>query len=187
MPFLPSLLENAHLSDLFQLFPRGLRPLMEYTDSLLRGESDLSIGERELIATYTSALNACTFCYGSHRAYAELFGIDAALIDALVADLESAPVDAKLRPILTYVAKLKDMPPRLTDADARAVFDAGWSEAALFDAIQICGLFNMMNRLVEGAGISFDYAKNPENRPGADGDARKHAHSYLGYADRLGL
>lgn len=106
MPLFPSLPEPAHLMDLYARFPENLRPLMGYTDGLLRGEGALSVGERELIATYVSALNACTFCTGAHRAYAEVFGIDGALIDALIADFDTAPVDAKLRPILAYAAKL---------------------------------------------------------------------------------
>ena len=187
MPFLPSLPETAHLSDLLQLFPDGIRPLMEFTDILLRGESELSIGERELIATYTSALNACTFCYGSHRAYAELFSIDPDLIDALVADLDSAPVDENLRPLLAYTAKLNNLPAQLTKADAKAVFDAGWSEAALFDAVKVNALFNLYNRMNEGTGVNYDYAEHPHMRPGADNDASKHANSYLSFADRLEL
>ena len=187
MAFLPSLPKTAHLSDLLQAFPDGMRPLMEFTDTVLRGESDLTIGERELIATYTSALNACTFCYGSHRAYAELFGIEPGLIDALIADPDTAPVDTKLRPLLAYIAKLTRLPSRISQTDARAVLDAGWSEAALFDAIKINALFNLYNRLVEGAGVTYDYADHPEMKPGADGDRRKHQHSYLGFADRIGL
>jgi hypothetical protein len=31
---------------------------------------------------------------------------------------------------------------------------AGWAEQALHDAVAVCGLFNMMNRLVEGLGIT---------------------------------
>ena len=31
---------------------------------------------------------------------------------------------------------------------------AGWEEQALHDAVAVCGLFNLMNRLVEGLGIT---------------------------------
>ena len=103
MPFLPSLPDPAHLSDLYARFPENVQPLMVYTDGLLRGAGALSVGERELIATYVSALNACTFCAGSHRVYAEMFGIDAGLIDALIEDFDTAPVDERLRPVLSYV------------------------------------------------------------------------------------
>ena len=33
------------------------------------------------------------------------------------------------------------------------MFEAGWSEEALFDAISVCAVFNMMNRIVEGTGV----------------------------------
>lgn len=178
MPLLPSLPDPAHLMDLYARFPENVRPLMEYTDGLLRGEGELSVGERELIATYVSALNACTFCAGAHRAYAEVFGIDGALIDALIEDVESAPVDERLRPVLAYVAKLNTLPSRLVQQDAQAVYDAGWSEAALYEAVQVCALFNMMNRIIEGTGVNFDYADAPEGHPAAGSSPEEQAASY---------
>lgn len=161
MPLFPSLPETPHLSDVFRAFPDHLKPLIDYHDALLRGDSPLSVAERELIAAYVSGLNACNFCFGAHKNYARAFGIDEAVIDALIVDIDSADIDPKIKPILHYVAKLKDLPPRLTGADAQSVYDAGWSEHALFDAIQVAALFNLMNRIIEGTGVSFDYANNP--------------------------
>ncbi len=161
MPLFPSLPEHPHLSDVFKAFPDQVRPLLAYHDALLREESPLSVAERELIAAFVSGLNACSFCFGGHKIYAQAFGIEETVIDALIADLETAPVDEKLKPILRYVAKLKNLPPKLTEADARAVYEAGWSERALFDAVQVAALFNFMNRIIEGTGVSFDFAANP--------------------------
>lgn len=161
MALFPSLPDNPHLADVYRQFPKQLRPLLEYHDVLLRGDSPLSVAERELIAAYVSGLNACNFCFGAHKIYAKAFGIEDDVIDALVKDIDRAPVDAKLKPILAYVAKLKDLPPRLTSKDAAAVYAAGWSEEALFDAIQVAALFNYMNRIIEGTGVTFDYADEP--------------------------
>jgi alkylhydroperoxidase family enzyme len=47
-------------------------------------------------------------------------------------------------------------PSRMTPADAQAVFDAGWDEQALHDAVSVCALFNLMNRLVDGLGLVAD-------------------------------
>jgi len=171
---------------MLQQHPKGTAPLMAYLDGLLRGDSDLSIGERELIAAYISGLNACTFCHSSHLLYAELFGIDPARLEALLVAPETLPFGEKLAPLLAYVAKLNRLPARLLPADAKAVFAAGWSEAALFDAVQICAAFNLMNRLVEGAGVDFDYADAPDALPNRH-DRAAHAHTYLGFAKRLGL
>ncbi len=185
MPFLPSLPPEAHLSDLFRLFPENVRPLMEYTDGLLRGPGELSIGERELIATYVSGLNACAFCHESHKVYAETFGIDGDLIDALLDDLDSAEISEKLRVLLRYVRKLNTLPSRMVEADAQAVFDAGWGERALYEAVSITGLFNMMNRLIEGCGINFDYKAHPEAHPAQDRNPAKQARSYGRFGERV--
>ncbi len=184
MPLFPTLPETPHLSDVFRAFPEQVRPLLAYHDALLRGESPLSVAERELIAAYVSGLNACGFCFSAHKLYARAFGIDEAVIDALVADLETAPVNAKLKPILRYVAKLKDLPPRLTDGDAKAVYDAGWSERALYDAVQVAALFHFMNRIIEGTGVSFDYAANPPSE--ADMEMRK-TRSYADFGKVIGI
>ncbi len=178
MPFLKSLPQTAHLADLFRRFPDNVEPLMRYTDGVLRAPGSLSVAEREMIATYTSGLNACTFCHGSHKVYAALFGFDADLMDAMLEDFDKAPIDAKMRPLLDYVRKLNDLPSRLTEADAQAVYDAGWDEKALFEAVQVNGLFNMMNRIVEGCGINFDYSDDPARHPAHNSTPEAHANSY---------
>lgn len=181
MPFLPSLPAISHLSDLFRHFPRGVMPLMEYTDAVLREEGELSKAERELIATYVSSLNACRFCYGAHKIYAEAFGIDVSVIEALVIDIDGVEGIDRLKPILRYVEKLNALPSKISQADAQAVYDAGWGEEALYEAIQVSGLFNMMNRLIEGAGVNFDYADNRETHSLSQPDAAAEMHTYGGY------
>ena len=184
MAFLPSLPDEAHLSDVFRRFPENAGPLMVFMENALRGEGELTIGERELIAAYVSGLNACTFCYGSHRIYSEIFGIPRGLVDALLSDFDNAPIDPRLRPILAYVGKLTRLPSRLTRADADAVLAQGWSEAALYEAIQVCAAFNMMNRIVEGTGVTFDYDRHDEARAEL---RNRRDHSYLAYGRRLGV
>ncbi len=184
MSLFPSLSDRPHLAEVFRKFPQAVRPLLAYHDALLRAESPLSVGQRELIAAFVSGLNACQFCFGAHKIYADVFGISEAVVDALVEDVDTAPVDDKLKPLLRYVARLNGLPAKVSPADAQAVFDAGWSERALYDAVQVCALFNCMNRIVEGTGVSFDYADNPispEQR-----EARK-TRSYSDFGREIGL
>lgn len=160
----PSLPGDIQLLDLFRRFPYSVPPLLEYHDRLLRDESPLTVGERELIAAYVSGLNACDFCHGAHAIAASVYGIEEHLFDALMADLETAPVEDRLRPILAYVRKLTLTPAKIVPGDAERVYAAGWGERALFHAISVCALFNMMNRIVFGAGI----LKDPRLRPADD-------------------
>lgn len=187
MAMIPSLGENAHLGDFFRAFPGHAGPLLEYCDGVLRGDSELMVGERELIATFVSALNACRFCTDSHRLYAEAFGIEPGVIEALTSDIASAPVDERLKPLLRYVQKLNDEPSRLVDADAQACYSAGWSENALVDAVRVCSLFNLFNRIVFGSGVNFDYVENRSAHPAAEGNNGQLDHSYLDFGRRIGV
>lgn len=176
------------LADVFRAYPVGLRPLLEYHDALLRGESPLSVADRELIAAYVSGLNACGFCLGAHAIIAEALGVDAALIDSLIEDLDHAPVDDRLRPLLAYVGKLTRAPASVRAADRDAVFAAGWSERALHDAVATCALFSFMNRLVEGMGVATSPAIQAaqRQRSAAHAESETSPTPYLDYGRRIG-
>ncbi len=152
MPFFNSLPTDAGVRHLLQLNKPAGRALIELHQALLRGDSPLSPAQLELIAAYVSGLNACQYCYGVHAETAKAFGLEAGTLEATLADLDTAPLDPTMRPLLRYARKLTVSPTRMTQADADAVFAAGWSERALHDAVLTVCLFNFMNRLLEGHG-----------------------------------
>lgn len=157
----PSLPEDPQLSDLFKRFPHAVAPLVDYHDRLLRDSSPLTVAERELIAAFVSGLNACHFCHGAHILAAKAYGIDDRIFSELMADPQTASIEPRLKPILAYVRKLTLSLASISPSDAQAVYDAGWDEQALFDAVSVCALFNMMNRIVLGAGILNDPRLKP--------------------------
>ena len=156
VPFLKSLPEKASLYDVFQAHPNTSRPLLEYHEVLLRGDSPLTVAQRELIAAYVSGLNACRYCHGIHSRVAGAFGVDAAMLEQLIDDVDASGVAEELKPLLRLARKLTLTPSRMSRADAEAVFAVGWNDRALHDAVSICALFNFMNRLVDGLGIDVD-------------------------------
>lgn len=180
MPLLPSLPDPARLGDLLMAHKDHSGPLLAYIDSVMRGPGPLDVATRELIAAYVSGLNACAFCHGSHRIYAEALGVEAGVVEALLTDIDSAPIDDRLKPFFHYAKKLNTLPSRLVSADAEAAFSAGWDETALMQVIHIVGVFNLMNRLVEGAGVNFDY-------DGETANADDLSSSYSDFARRLGV
>jgi uncharacterized peroxidase-related enzyme len=153
MALLRSLPENATLADLRRTYADLLEKLRPYGHRLMRGPSPLTSGERELIAAFVSGVNSCRYCHGAHSLVARAFGVDEVVLANSLDDIDVAPIDGRLKPILRYVRKLTETPSRMTAADAAAVYDAGWSDEALLHAIAVCAYFNNMNRLVEGAGI----------------------------------
>lgn len=156
MPHLNSLPDDAVLMDVFRAYPETSRPLLDYHEVVMRGPSPFTAGERELIAAYVSGRNACGYCHGVHTVTAEACGIAAGAAPAAVADLDTAPVDERMRPVLRFAGKLTAAPSSVTKADADEVLAAGWDERALHHAIMVCALFNFMNRMVEGHGIRGD-------------------------------
>jgi uncharacterized peroxidase-related enzyme len=153
MALLRSLPENATLADLRRTYADLLEKLRPYGHRLMRGPSPLTPGQRELIAAFVSGVNSCRYCHGAHSLVARAFGVDEAVLATSLDNIEVAPVDARLKPILRYIRKLTETPSQMTSADAAAVYDAGWNDEALLHAIAVCAYFNNMNRLVEGAGI----------------------------------
>jgi uncharacterized peroxidase-related enzyme len=150
------------MRDFYRAYPASCRPLGEFTEAAMRGPSPFTQGQRELIAAYVSGLNACAYCHGTHLGVAEACGVAPDLIKALLNDIETAPVEASMKPILRYVRKLTLSPARVTDADAAAVYDAGWGDEALYSTILVTALFNFYNRLVDGVGLALPDGYAPE-------------------------
>jgi len=153
MGYFKSLPDETNLSDFMQAYPKGWPELLEFHDQILRTESPLTIGQRELIAAYVSGLNRCRYCFNAHTMYAESFGIAGDVFEPLMTDPESAPVEEKMRPILAYARVLTLEPGKITQAHMDAILDAGWSEEAVADAVKVIALYNFMNRIIIGVGV----------------------------------
>ena len=78
------------------------------------------------------------------------------MLDELLTDIEGASVAPGLKPLLGYLRKLNAAPAEIAQADVDAVLAAGWDERTLIQAAGVCGLFNLINRIVEGLGIEGD-------------------------------
>ena len=175
MPFFKSLPENAGPPNVFAAYPELYGPWSEMSQILMNGTSPLSPAERELILAFAAGTAGCTFVYVAHSQVAYAWGIEEGLMDRLLENLDSAPIDQRLKPLLAYLRKLILTPSDLTQADADAVFSAGWDEKALHDAIAIAARASFMQRLVEGFGF----------KPLPKEVARKHAERRvkLGYVN----
>jgi uncharacterized peroxidase-related enzyme len=152
MPFFKSLPADAGVRHILQLNKPVGRALVELHQALMRGDSPLSPAQHELIATYVSGLNECQYCFGVHGETAKLFGVPESMLREMLFDLDKAQIEPRMRPLLEYARRLTVSPYQIVQADADAVFAAGWSERALHDAIMTTSLFNFMNRLLEGHG-----------------------------------
>ena len=70
----------------------------------------------------------------------------------MVDDWRSAPLDAKLRATLGFLETLTLRPDEVRPADVAPLRAAGLSDAAIEDAINVCALFNIYDRLADALG-----------------------------------
>ena len=124
----------------------------EFTHEAMRGPSAWSIGDRELMAAYVSKVNESAFCVGAHTATARQAYQDGPRVAAVLADLESAPVDGPLRATLRMLGKLT-AEGRLSAEDVREVLSAGVSRQQVEDALAVCVAFNTTARLADAFGF----------------------------------
>lgn len=133
--------------------PETAKPLNELAEVLLREESTLSRGERELIAAYVSGRNKCRFCCGSHSAFAAAQlteGME--LVEQVRADINSAPVSPKLRSLLRIAAAVQVSGRNVTPALIGTARANGATDRELHDTVLIAAAFCMYNRYVDGLG-----------------------------------
>lgn len=162
----PSLSGKANVPDILKMSPYAGKALIEMHEPIMRGPSALTQGQRELIAAYVSGINKCRYCYGVHSEAAKAYDdIPSAAVDKMMDNMETAGLDDKIKPILRFARKLTEAPASITDTDAQAVFDAGWDEKALHDAIMVVCCFNFMNRLLEAYGVHGNEALYRERGP----------------------
>ena len=140
----------------------GIRGLFEYRrdtgavlsdlgEVLLRGDSTLSRGDRELIAAYVSHLNGCRYCAGAHGACAaaQLPG-GSGLVEEVLADPDSGQVPAKVRALLAIAALVRQDGRLVTEKEIAAARAEGATDREIHDAVLIAAAFSMFNRYVDG-------------------------------------
>jgi uncharacterized peroxidase-related enzyme len=150
MPYIPLNEKLPGITGLLDYRKDTAAPIRELTQVLLRGESTLTEGERELIATVVSSGNECRFCTAAHTAIARILLDDDTIAEIVKTDIDAAPVSEKMKALLK-IAKAtgvngKTVTEKMVD-DARA---AGATDLELHDTVLIAALFSLYNRYVDG-------------------------------------
>jgi uncharacterized peroxidase-related enzyme len=154
MPFFKSLPADATPGNVFSAYPEIYRQWAEMGQALINGPSPLSPAERELIQAYTAGLIGCRYAHVAHTAAVKACGGDEAVIATLLENgVDGAPVTDSWKALLKFVRKLALTPTDVSQADADAVFAAGWSEKALHDAIAVTARMTFMTRIIHGHGF----------------------------------
>jgi AhpD family alkylhydroperoxidase len=121
-------------------------PMRVVTQKAMRRPSAWSVGDRELMGACVSQINECKVCTKTHAGVAALAYRDDAKVSAVLADLETAPIDGSLRATIRMLRKLTRE--HVVDAnDMRAVLAAGVSREQIEDALAVGFVFNTVDRM----------------------------------------
>lgn len=153
MPLLPSIPEQTALGPALRRFPIAGNALLDYRSALMFSGEPLGLAECELVATYVSALNRCSYCVGSHGVVAEAHGVSSALLADLVDDPARVDFNGRLAPLFALVEKLTLQPSAVARDEIEASRGAGWSDGEIAHAVSVCAFFNGMNRIADGIGL----------------------------------
>jgi uncharacterized peroxidase-related enzyme len=128
-------------------------PINELVNILLRGESTLSRGERELIATHVSWRNDCFFCQTIHGAVAAAqLGHNNQLVESVKTDWFNADISPKMKALLNIAGKVQRGGKHVTEDDVVAARAEGATDREIHDTVLIAAVFCMCNRYVDGLG-----------------------------------
>lgn len=125
-------------------------PIRELTQLLLRGESTLSPGERELIAALVSSRNGTNFCEAAHTKAADLLLGETKTAHLVKQDVETAPVGEKMKALLTIAAMTQKSGKAVTTEAVTRARRAGATDREIHDTVLIAALFCLYNKYVDG-------------------------------------
>ena len=131
--------------------PETAEPISALAEILLRTSDSLSRADRELIATYVSALNDCFYCNHSHGEIAVCYlDGDRELVDAVRHNYQSAAITDKLKALLQIAGKVQQSGKAVSQEDIDNARKYGASDRDIHDTVLIAATFCMMNRYVDG-------------------------------------
>lgn len=81
------------------------------------------------------------------------------MVAAVLADYRTAPISEKLRATLALIEKLTLRPAEVGPEDMAPLRAAGLSDEEIEDAIQVCSIFNVINRIAD----AFEFRIPPQS------------------------
>jgi uncharacterized peroxidase-related enzyme len=95
--------------------------------------------------------NDCLFCMNSHASAARcLYGDEKDIVDAVLNDLDHAPVDEKMKALLNIAGKVQILGKEVAPEDIAAARACGAGDREIHDTVLIAATFSMFNRYVDG-------------------------------------
>jgi uncharacterized peroxidase-related enzyme len=139
--------------------PAEWRAFFAYHDALmLKEDSGLSKGDREMIVTTTSAANKCLYCVVAHGAILRIYEKKPLVADQVAVNYRKADISPRQRAMLDFAMKVCLASDEIEDADFATLHVHGFSDEDAWDIAAITAFFGLSNRMASFSGMM----PNPE-------------------------
>lgn len=139
--------------------PAEWRAFFAYHDALmLRAESSLTKGEREMIITTTSAANHCLYCVVAHGAILRIYEKKPLVADQVAVNYRKADISPRQRAMLDFAMKVCLHSDTVEDADFATLHAHGFDDEDIWDIAAITAFFGLSNRMANFSSMM----PNPE-------------------------
>ena len=134
--------------------PAEWRAFFAYHDALmLKTEGSLTMGEREMIVTATSAANQCLYCVVAHGAILRIYEKKPFVADQVAVNYRKADITPRQRAMLDFAMKVCQRAQDIDDADFAALQAHGFDDEDAWDIAAITAFFGLSNRMANFAGM----------------------------------
>ena len=127
--------------------PDELRAFWAYHEALMRRDSGLSKGEREMIVVATSSENNCLYCVVAHGAILRLYEKSSAIADEIAINYKKAPISDRQKAMLDFAVKMCKQSHAITEDDFAALHAHGFGDDDIWDIGAITAFFALSNRM----------------------------------------
>jgi len=139
--------------------PAEWRAFFAYHDALmLKEDSGLTKGEREMIVTATSAANECLYCVVAHGAILRIYEKKPLVADQVAVNYRKADITPRQRAMLDFAMKVCLRSAEIEEADFPPLHAQGFSDEDIWDIAAITAFFGLSNRMASFSNM----LPNPE-------------------------
>jgi uncharacterized peroxidase-related enzyme len=139
--------------------PAEWRAFFAYHDALmLKEDSGLTKGDREMIVTATSAANQCLYCVVAHGAILRIYEKKPLVADQVAVNYRKADITPRQRAMLDFAMKVCLRSHEIGEDDFAALHAHGFSDEDAWDIAAITAFFGLSNRMASFSNM----LPNPE-------------------------
>lgn len=139
--------------------PAEWRAFFAYHDALmLKEDSGLTKGDREMIVTATSAANQCLYCVVAHGALLRIYEKKPLVADQVAVNYRKADITPRQRAMLDFAMKVCLRSHEIEETDFQTLHAHGFSDEDIWDIAAITAFFGLSNRMASFASMM----PNPE-------------------------